>query len=656
MSSYPKHSHAPMKSQDSLQYQHSAMDRRGSMTSTHRAAGDIVELFHNNNEQDELENRKKLNRYSHISQRSAGSYTNNTSGDEHYHSIEDILDGEDQDQEEEEDVTVVRAGSSGTVGNTSVISELDINSALNDDIDRRNSQNSQISQSTITDSFKQQQQPSLQTVLQAATTETTPLLQSTTSIKSLSLESTTFVTELQRLVTNAFPLIITFFLQYSLTLSSVLSLSHIGQTELAAVSLSAMTANITGFAVVEGASTALDTLCPQAYGRGDFRSVGVIFIRCTLLIMCCFGPIALVWWVGAPLLLNYLSNGDAELVRLAVLYLRILSFGFPGFIIFECLKKYLQAQGIFKASTFVILIAAPFNAFMNYYLVWSKHIGLGFIGAPLAIVMTNYLMAGLLVSYTVFVDGKKCLPRDITVSEVWNGNWSRLISLSSSGVVSVISEWAFFEIITLCAARLSTLELAAQSLLATISTLMFQIPFAIGMATSNRVANYIGAGDVHACKIATRAGVSLALSVGAVVATLLNILKYDIIQLFTNDEDVIVVASSVIPIVAIYQINDYLACSTGGVLRGQGKQKLAAIISLVSYYVLTLPFTYVLAFVWQWRLLGLWFGMMGAILTISVFQCWCCFTSDWVAVIEEWRLFHHESDVVSSCIGDEEQQ
>ena len=62
----------------------------------------------------------------------------------------------------------------------------------------------------------------------------------------------------------------------------------------------------------------------------------------------------------------------------------------------------LQTQGIFHASTLVLIICAPLNAFLNYLLVWNKSIGLGFIGAPISVVITNWIMCFMLYGY-IFV-------------------------------------------------------------------------------------------------------------------------------------------------------------------------------------------------------------------------------------------------------------
>lgn len=86
---------------------------------------------------------------------------------------------------------------------------------------------------------------------------------------------TTWQRETKVLVRYSSPLVLTFLLQYSLTIASIFSVGHLGKVELGAVSLGSMTANITGYAVFQGLATSLDTLCAQAYGSGRKKLVGL---------------------------------------------------------------------------------------------------------------------------------------------------------------------------------------------------------------------------------------------------------------------------------------------------------------------------------------------------------------------------------------------
>lgn len=62
------------------------------------------------------------------------------------------------------------------------------------------------------------------------------------------LIQTTWKREAQVIGKNAAPLVVTFLLQYSLTVASIFTIGHLGKKELGAVSLASMSASITGYA------------------------------------------------------------------------------------------------------------------------------------------------------------------------------------------------------------------------------------------------------------------------------------------------------------------------------------------------------------------------------------------------------------------------
>lgn len=164
------------------------------------------------------------------------------------------------------------------------------------------------------------------------------------------------------------PLVLTFLLQYSLTVASIFTVGHIGKVELAAVSLASMTANITGYAVYQGLATSLDTLCAQAYGSGRKKLVGLQTQRMVYFLWTITIPIGVIWLCAEEILVKMVPEKDVAI--LAGQYLRIVLIGAPGYATFESAKRYLQAQGLFYASLYVLLICAPLNALMNWLFVW----------------------------------------------------------------------------------------------------------------------------------------------------------------------------------------------------------------------------------------------------------------------------------------------
>jgi MATE family multidrug resistance protein len=254
-----------------------------------------------------------------------------------------------------------------------------------------------------------------------------------------------------------------------------------------------MTAAITCFAPFQGLATSLDTLCAQAYGSGHKHLVGLQFQRMSCFLFCLTLPVVAIWWFAEDILRQIVP--EPESARLAGVYLRVMIFSIPGFILFEGGKRFTQAQGLFQATTYVLVIVAPINAFLMWLLVWRLEYG--FVGAPVAVAITENLLPIFLFLYVRFVDGHQC----------WGGfsrrafsNWWTMIRLALPGMVMVEAEWLAFEIMTLLSSRWGAEYLAAQSVIATLATITYQIPFPMSIAASTRVANLIGAGLVDAAK------------------------------------------------------------------------------------------------------------------------------------------------------------
>ncbi|KAG7195723.1 uncharacterized protein KQ657_002106 [Scheffersomyces spartinae] len=456
---------------------------------------------------------------------------------------------------------------------------------------------------------------------------------------------TQMIIEMWVLFKYSLPLIVTFLLQYSLNVASVFSVGRLGSAELAAVSLSTMTANITGYSIIQGVCTCLDTLCAQAYGRKDYNTVGLYLVRCTILLFIVYVFVFILWMFGSePILTLLIESNDPKIVKLASDYLKVLSFGVPGFIVFENCKHYLQCIGIFHAPTYVLFVCAPLNIVLNYILVWNNTIGIGFLGAPLAVVITNWVMCFSLCGYIWFVDGKQCLPRDssgkiLVFNKAYLQNWPRMIELAVPGVLQVLAEWLAFEIITFVASKFGTEYLAAQSIVSTTSVLLYQIPFALSISISTRVAWYIGAAAKKSVMTTTKAALYLSLLLGLNNCWILWRFRYWLASLYTNDPEVIKLAAPVIIIAAIYQINDFVSCCTGGILRGQARQKIGGYLNLVGYYLIALPISITLAIHFNMKLMGLWIGMIIALLIVSISQLAFVLTSDW-------------DQVISQCIAD----
>ncbi|KAL1305065.1 hypothetical protein AAFC00_002003 [Neodothiora populina] len=448
------------------------------------------------------------------------------------------------------------------------------------------------------------------------------------------------------LLKGSIPVILAYALQNSLQTVSVLVVGRLSPEALATAAFSYMFAMATAWLIGLGGTTAIDTLASASFtGSKDKHDLGIILQRSFLVLGLMYIPVAVLWLCSEPVF--KLLGQDEYLSRDSSKFLSVLIPGGLGYIYFECMKKYLQAQEIMRPGTYVLLITSPLNAGLNYLFVYTFEMGL--LGAPLATGICYWISFFMLLAYARFVSGWEC----------WGG-WSKrcvqnigmFARLALLGVIHVGTEWWAFEIVALAAGRLGTIPLAAQSVIMTTDQVMNTIPFGVGVATSSRVGNLLGSRNAKGAARAANVAAWLSMILGAVVLAVLMGVKNFYAKIFNDDVDVIRLTAEVMPYVALFQIADGLNGSCGGSLRGMGRQHVGAIVNIVSYYCGALPLGIHLAF-HGWGLAGLWVGQCIALYIVGIGEWVIVAWSDWDKQVQRaFERMDEGEQVESGLTGD----
>ncbi|KAL4816916.1 mate-domain-containing protein [Aspergillus spinulosporus] len=414
------------------------------------------------------------------------------------------------------------------------------------------------------------------------------------------------------LLKSSVPVILAYTLQNSLQTVSVLIVGRTSPEHLATSAFSLMFAMITAWMIALGGTTALDTLASSSFTGSDKRNLGILLQRGFFVLGLFYLPVAVLWIFSEKVFL--LLGQDANLSRDSAQFLTALIPGGLGYVYFELMKKFLQAQGIMRPGTYVLLLTSPLNAALTYTFCYK--LGLDLLGAPLALGISYWLSFALLVLYAILVRGSECWGGWSKEAFANLGTFSRLAIL---GVVHVGTEWWAFEIVALAAGRLGTIPLAAQSVIMTADQVLNTIPFGVGVATSARVGNLLGARDAKGARRAANVAAWLSMILGLLVLVVLMGTKDHFAKIFNSDPRVVSLTSAVLPFVALFQIADGLNGSCGGSLRGMGRQHVGAAVNIVSYYCGALPLGVYLAF-HGWGLKGLWVGQCVALYLVGALE------------------------------------
>ena len=414
--------------------------------------------------------------------------------------------------------------------------------------------------------------------------------------------------EVRRLTLLATPVALT---QLSSMLLWTIDLLMVGQIDvlsLNAVSLGriwVMGTSICAMGLIFG----LDAIASQAHGARDRQRLGDTLLHAGALAVAVSVPLGALWLATGRILLAF--GQDPATAALAHRFVLVQIPGLPFFLLFVALKQYLQARGIVRPAMWVSFAACGLNAGLNWLLIFG-HGGLPRLGAVGAGAATAVTEAAMLFGLLAVIRKYRLQRGATTVVDLTRLRLKGLSEIFRLGLpvalMLALEYWAF-AISTLWAGWLGEAELAAHSIALNLASITYMVPLGIGLGASARVGNLIGAGEPRGAQRAAWVAFGLGGGVMACFA-LLFIAGRSVIPLwFTGDATVVALASTLLPIVAAFELFDGLQVVGSGILRGMGRTRPAALFNLVGYYALGLPLAAWLGRPQRLGLVGIWWGL-----------------------------------------------
>ncbi|GMI99519.1 hypothetical protein like AT5G52450 [Hibiscus trionum] len=421
------------------------------------------------------------------------------------------------------------------------------------------------------------------------------------------------------------PLIGESLLLYCLQLISVMFVGHLGAIALSSASLATSFAAILAFNLLMGMSTALETLCGQSHGAKQYRMLGTHTQRAMVVLSLITLPLAIVLAYTGSIMAAL--GQDPEISRAAGVYARFMIPTLFAYAILQCLLRFLRTQN----NIFPMVLSSGITTLLHIFICWVLvfRIGLGNKGAALAGSISYWINVLILAFY---------IKLSTSCAQTWTGfskeslhEMFPFLRLAVPSAVMVCLESWSFQILVFLSGLLPNPELETSVLTICINTtaIIFMIPFGLSSAASIRVSNELGAENPGAARLAVRVVLVLAVSQGILVVLALLLLRDVLGYAYSNDARVVAYVSAMIPILSISYLVDGAQCVLSGIARGCGWQKIGAYVNLGAYYIVGIPLSVVLAFVFQLGTKGLWLGITAALFTQMLFLLIITVRTNW---------------------------
>jgi len=368
-----------------------------------------------------------------------------------------------------------------------------------------------------------------------------------------------------------------------------------------------------------GMSVALTPLVAIAKGSEKHDECGII-LRQGLLVNIVFSFFLVVVIYFLADLIHYL-NQPVEVAQYAESYLKILNISIIPFMLFQTYKQFSEGLSFTKPPMTILIFSVFINAFLNWILIFGN-LGLPRLeldGAGYATLMTRIFMAAAIFIYIRNAKSFQEFDPSLRFKSVNFKVIRKIVNIGVPGGFQMFFEVGGFSFAAIMVGWIGVNELAAHQIALNLASITFMVGLGISISVTIRVGNFLGKRDSVEIK---KAGYS-ALFIIAVIMSLFGIMFFAfrnyLPTLYINDVEVIKIASSLIIIAAIFQIVDGLQIVGVGILRGLTDMKAPMVISFIAYWVIGLPVAYLLGFIFDFGVEGIWVSFVVGLTLAAIF-------------------------------------
>ncbi len=406
--------------------------------------------------------------------------------------------------------------------------------------------------------------------------------------------------------------------------ADTLMVGHHSVTELAAASfVNTIMSIILVFAM--GYSYGLTPIIGKLYGQGDTEKTGGV-VKNGLLAATSTSLILLAVLYAVYFNIHHMGQPE-ELLPLMRPYMIVNMISLPFVCWFNALKQFFDGIGNTKTSMYIMIVGNILNIFGNYLLIYGS-CGLpelGLLGAGISTMVSRIIM--FIISAAIFIYSKKysAYSKALRKSHFSKQEYREINKKSWPVALQMGMESSAFALTGIMAGWLGTTALATHQIMITISQLFFMVYYGITSAVSVRVSYFIGQNDIRQLRNVAAAGLHIVLLIGCMVAVPVLLLRNDMGYWFADNKEVAEMCSQIIILMVLYQFGDGTQMIYANALRGTGYVKPMMYIAFVSYFVISLPTSYIFGIYLKLGIVGIWMAFpicltVAAILYYHFFQ------------------------------------
>jgi multidrug resistance protein, MATE family len=429
-------------------------------------------------------------------------------------------------------------------------------------------------------------------------------------------------TEAFKTLRLALPIIIGELAQMALHIIDTAMVGAISYKQLAAAALVINAMNIP-FVLGIGMTISVSQMVSMAHGKGDAKAVSHYLFNgfCLCALTAIIISLSLVFGRN---FLHHLGQ-DPEVVTFAIPFMKMMGLSIIPMLLFMTLKQFADGLEYTRTAMILSLASMPINIFLNWLLIYGNwgFPRLELVGAGWATFITRTI---IFVALLLIIFRHKLFRPYVTARNTeWTlrkKTWRELLGIGVPSSLQVGMEAGAFAVSGIIIGTISAVAQAAHQIALSCAAFTFMVSMGLAQAGSIRVSNAFGTTNWPKISLIGKSTLVTAFLYGLFCAILFVVFRFQLPDVFTENNDVKVMAALLLLFAGLFQISDSTQAIGAGLLRGIKDVKTPTVLIGIAYWVIGIPVGYLLAFRANMGAAGIWTGLILGLTFASLFLVW----------------------------------
>lgn len=301
-------------------------------------------------------------------------------------------------------------------------------------------------------------------------------------------------------------------------------------------------------------------------------------------------------------------------------YILWISWSLPFSLLYLVPRSFNDANSNTMPMLWIQIILLPINILGNYVLMYGNF-GFPAMGASGAALSTGLAqMIGCLAMFAYTLWTPKYREYDLR-KRMTPPDWQHILRTLKLGMPIAIAlgmESGLFTATALLMGRFGVEAAAGHQIAINLASLTFMIPLGLSMALTVRAAQAIGAGQMLQAKKRGQLGIIICGCLAMISALCFWLFGSWLASLYTDDQAVIIIASQLLLMAALFQIVEGFHIGAVGVLRGYKDTTVPMIVAIFCYWVIGIGTAIWFGVIGTMGPVGLWLGLVMGLSTAAI--------------------------------------